>query len=131
MGAYDGQIALLTTKGLRLYKTQQRVESVQLDQVDPGQNQIEQLEQLSKSELPQDRLSAAVAQYNQGNNSEAEQLLSTIGALDQELIATFFIQFLVLGRNTLSVMSSVVDQSKNRAYDFLGNFGTKRKLRLY
>ena len=131
MGAYDGQIALLTTKGLRLYKTQQRVESVQLDQVDPGQNQIEQLEQLSKSELPQDRLSAAVAQYNQGNNSEAEQLLSTIGALDQELIATFFIQFLVLGRNTLSVMSSVVDQSKNRAYDFLGNFGTIRKLMLY
>lgn len=93
MGAYDGQIALLTTKGLRLYKTQQRVESVQLDQVDSSQNQIEQLEQLSKSELPQDRLSAAVAQYNQGNNSEAEQLLSTIGALDQELIATTLFKF--------------------------------------
>ena len=83
VGAFDGQIALLTTKGLRLYKTQQRLETAQMDQTLDQPNQIETLEQLSKSELPQERLQAAVSQYNQGNNSEAEQLLATIGALDQ------------------------------------------------
>ena len=85
-GAYDGQIALLTAKGLRLYKTQQRVESAQLineSQLNETTNQIEQLETLAASERPGDRLAAAIAQYNQGNNAEAEQLLSTIGALDQ------------------------------------------------
>ena len=64
-GAYDGQIALLTAKGLRLYQTQQRVGLTSKAPESPVPNQIAQLEQLAASEHPKERLQAAVAQYNQ------------------------------------------------------------------
>ena len=87
-GAFDGQVAIITERGLKMHKTEQKIsQNVTENIVDIrneycSMNNIEALEQMSQSEIPKERLLAAFIQFNQGNATEAGQLLNTIGDLD-------------------------------------------------
>ena len=87
-GVYDGQVAIITERGLRLSKTKQKISQNLSDTMPEIRNEysqmnnIEKLEQMSQSEVPKERLLAAFIQFNQSNMNEAEQLLQSIGDLD-------------------------------------------------
>jgi len=85
-GTFDGQIAIITQRGLRLIKTSSKIaetlSSTVTDSFSAPVNNIDALEQLSQSEIPKDRLQAAFIQFNQGNHTEAENLIVSIGNLD-------------------------------------------------
>ena len=85
-GTFDGQIAIITQRGLRLIKTSSKIaetlSSTVTDSFSAPINNIDAIEQLSQSEIPKDRLQAAFIQFNQGNHAEAENLIASIGNLD-------------------------------------------------
>ena len=87
-GVYDGQVALITERGLKLIKTKCKINqdlSETMPEIRgsrPEMTNLETLEQLSQSEVPKERLVAALMQFNQSNTTEAEQLLASIGDID-------------------------------------------------